>query len=225
MPRRLIVTADDFGVDVGVNEAVERAHRTGILTSASLMVGAPATSDAVERARRLPNLGVGLHLCVVDATPVSPPEAVPELVGSDGRLRSGLFRAGLAYRFRRDVRNALRREIQAQFEAFAATRLRLDHANAHRHMHLHPSVAAMMLEIGRSHGLKAVRVPEEPSGPLRHADPGAAPRLAPRLVAPWVRSLRRCTRTRLGVSKSMKSIPILPVSEMLPIDRNIPFPS
>ncbi|TXN31659.1 ChbG/HpnK family deacetylase, partial [Methylobacterium sp. WL19] len=52
--KRLIVTADDFGLSLAVNEAVEQAHREGILTAASLMVGAPAAADAVARARRLP---------------------------------------------------------------------------------------------------------------------------------------------------------------------------
>jgi len=71
--KQLIVTADDFGLSVAVNEAVESAHRDGILTAASLMVAEPAARDAVERARRLPQLAVGLHLVVVDGRPVSPP--------------------------------------------------------------------------------------------------------------------------------------------------------
>ena len=63
--KRLIVTADDFGAAPEVNEAVERAHREGILGSASLMVGASAAPDAIERARRMPNLAVGLHVVLV----------------------------------------------------------------------------------------------------------------------------------------------------------------
>ncbi|HKR19626.1 MAG TPA: ChbG/HpnK family deacetylase, partial [Stellaceae bacterium] len=57
--KQLIVTADDFGLAPAVNEAVEQAHRRGILSAASLMVTAPAAEDAVERARHLPELGVG----------------------------------------------------------------------------------------------------------------------------------------------------------------------
>ena len=71
--KRLIVTADDFGLSGPVNEAVEEAHRRGILTAASLMVGAPAFDDAVRRARAMPNLGVGLHLVLLDGRPVLPP--------------------------------------------------------------------------------------------------------------------------------------------------------
>ena len=59
--RRLIVNADDFGLSPSVNEAVVRAHRDGILTSASLMVNAPGFAEAVELARANPRLGVGLH--------------------------------------------------------------------------------------------------------------------------------------------------------------------
>src|SRR5215207_1757883 len=93
---RLIVCADDFGRDVAVNEAVEIAHRDGVLSTASLMVAAPAAADAVERARRLPGLGVGLHLVLVDGVPVLP---LGGLVRRDGRFDDNQLRAGLRYFF------------------------------------------------------------------------------------------------------------------------------
>ena len=53
--RRLIVNADDFGLSHSVNEAVIRAHREGILTTASLMVNEPGFDEAVELARKIPS--------------------------------------------------------------------------------------------------------------------------------------------------------------------------
>ncbi len=50
----LIITADDFGLHESVNQAVERAHREGVLSAASLMVAAPAAADAIARARAFP---------------------------------------------------------------------------------------------------------------------------------------------------------------------------
>ena len=191
MTRQLLVTADDFGSDPAVNDAVETAHREGILTGASLMVGAPAAADAVARARRLPGLRIGLHLAVVSALPVLPPEEIPGLVGSQNALRSDLLRAGVDYRFRRETRVQLRREIRAQFEAFAATGLALDHANAHKHMHLHPTGAALMIEIGRDFGLRAVRWPMEPTAPICRVDPHAR---SSRWLGPWHRRLRNRLR-------------------------------
>ncbi|MHB1513120.1 MAG: hopanoid biosynthesis-associated protein HpnK [Acidiferrobacter sp.] len=160
--RRLIVTADDFGLSWAVNEAVERAARDGILTCASLMVGEEAAADAVARARRIPALRVGLHVVVADGRPVLAPERIPALCDAHGRLDGRLVRAGFRFFFRPQVRRQLEDEIEAQFAAFARTGLALDHVNAHKHMHLHPTVLGLILSIGRRYGMRAVRLPYEP---------------------------------------------------------------
>jgi chitin disaccharide deacetylase len=190
--KSLIVCADDFGLDPAVNEAVEAAHRHGILSTASLMVGAPAAADAVARARLLPGLRVGLHLVLVDGRPSSPAAEVAALIGSDGEFDRHLARAGIRFFFLPKVRRQLAREIRAQFEAFRVTGLALDHVNAHKHMHLHPSVAGLIVEIGRDYGMKAVRVPAEPAAALRRAFPDE--RYPTPLYRPWVEMLRRRLR-------------------------------
>lgn len=195
--RRLIVTADDFGRDAAINEAVEMAHQGGILSCASLMVAAPAARDAVERARRLPGLRVGLHLVLIDGGAASPPGEIRGLVGEDGRFADNLLRAGLRYFFMPGMRRRLAAEIRAQFEAFRATGLALDHVNAHRHMQLHPTVARLIVEIGRSYGLRAVRLPAEPVAALRRAFPGERHR--PPAYQPAVALLRRRLR-RAGLA-------------------------
>lgn len=138
--RRLIVNADDFGASDSINQAVAQAHREGILTSASLMVTGPAFEEAVELARQLPRLGVGLHLTLTGARSVLPPRDIPGLVDSAQRFGANPVTAGWRYFFRRSLREPLRREIHAQFEKFFATGLRLDHVNGHQHVHLHPVV-------------------------------------------------------------------------------------
>ena len=92
--RTLTVTADDFGLAAEVNEAVEIAHRTGILTAASLMVAEPWATDAVARARQMPRLRVGLHLTLVEGRAVLPARDIPDLIASGGRLRTDLARYG-----------------------------------------------------------------------------------------------------------------------------------
>jgi len=175
----LIVTADDFGAAVEINEAIELAHRDGILTAASLMVGAPAASDAVTRARDMPSLRIGLHLVLVDGRPMLPAKAVPDLVRPDGNFRSDMVRAGAAMFFLPHVRSQLAHEIAAQFEAFTATRLKLDHVNAHKHFHLHPTIADLIVEIGAEFGLRAVRVPREQGSVLSSIDGRTRPRIEP----------------------------------------------
>jgi hopanoid biosynthesis associated protein HpnK len=160
--QRVVFSADDFGLSESVNEAVERACRDGALNAASLMVAGPAAADAIRRARTLPGLRVGLHLVVIEGQAVLPPADIPDLVDASGWFPSDQLRLGMKYFFRPHVRRQLAAEIRAQFTAFADTGLTLDHANAHKHMHLHPTVGRLMLTIGAAFGLRHVRIPAEP---------------------------------------------------------------
>ncbi|MGI9592638.1 MAG: hopanoid biosynthesis-associated protein HpnK [Myxococcota bacterium] len=200
--RKLIVTGDDFGMAIPVNEAVEIAHRDGILQAASLMVGGEAADDAVERAQRLPSLRVGLHVVLVEGRPMLPPEQVPDLVDGNGEFRGQLAASGLRFFFRPGIRRQLEAEIRAQFEAFRKTGLALDHVNAHNHMHLHPTVLSLLLRVGREYGLAAIRVPyEPPQASWRASGEGRWRRaLQAFALAPWTSLLR--SRLRRGRIKS-----------------------
>src|SRR5207302_9567243 len=58
-----------------------------------------------------------------------------------------LFRAGRAQ---------LRREIEAQLAAFAATGLRLAHLDGHLNMNLHPMVLPILLELAPRYRIRAM---------------------------------------------------------------------
>jgi len=171
----LIVTADDFGLASQVNEAIEAAHRHGILTAASLMVGGAAAADAVRRARLLPSLRVGLHLALVDSAPISPAASVPDLIDAAGNFRQDMLATSIAIAVNPKVRHQVALEITAQFERFQATGLRLDHVDAHKHFHLHPIIAALVCRIGRQYGMPALRAPVEPAATVRCAEQALAP--------------------------------------------------
>ena len=156
-----------------MNDAIEAAHRRGVLSAASLMVSGPAAADAVSRARALPTLAVGLHVTVVDGAPTLAPERIPALVEPSGRFRTDLAQFGLAIACRPAVRRQLRAEIAAQFEAYGRTGLPLSHVDAHKHFHLHPFVARAIIDIGTRFGMRALRVPYEPHSVLAEVAEGA----------------------------------------------------
>jgi hypothetical protein len=189
--KRLIICADDFGLDTAVNEAVEQASRDGILTCTSLMVGAPAAEDAIQRAKSLPNLKVGLHITLTAGTAVLNPSYIPDIVDSAGNFENSMVTAGFRYGLMPKVQRQVEAEIHAQFEAFKATGLKLDHVNAHRHFHIHPVLAAMIVRIGREYGLKAMRVPLEPIKTLRHAAALEGKKVSYPLYLPWVWLLKK----------------------------------
>ncbi len=193
MRKKVILTADDFGYSLAVNQAIEKAHLSGVLSTASLMVGASAAGDAVVRARRLPLLHVGLHVVLVDGTPTSPIDTISSLVDSSGAFPSHLFRAGVNFYFRAQTRRHLEQEIRAQFQAFRDAGLVLDHVNCHKHMHLHPSVGLLLLKVGSEYGMRTVRYPYEPFFPSWQ---GSRKDLGKKLLSgfflwPWRATLKR----------------------------------
>ena len=92
----LIVNADDFGRSHSINQAVIRAHRDGVLTTASLMVNGETFDEAVELARQHPKLGIGLHLTLVCGRASLPREKIPGLINEKGEFSNDPIRSGLA---------------------------------------------------------------------------------------------------------------------------------
>lgn len=138
--RRLVVNADDFGRSSSINQAVIRAHREGILTTASLMVDEPAFDEAVALAKANPRLGVGLHLALSEC-PIA---------------------AGFRFFFKPSLRPHLKAQIRAQLDKFISSGLTLDHVNSHHHLHMHPSVIGILLECLRDMKFAHVRLTWEP---------------------------------------------------------------
>jgi hopanoid biosynthesis associated protein HpnK len=155
--RRLIVNADDFGRSRSINQAVIRAHREGILTTASLMVNEPACDEAVRLAKENPKLGVGLHLTLLCGHAALPPEKIPGLVNPRGEFSENPVATGFRYFFQRGLRGQLRDEIHAQFARFHATGLSLDHVDGHLHLHLHPVVFGILMEDAEKLGIQRMR--------------------------------------------------------------------
>ena len=160
------------------------------------MVGAPAAAAAVDLARRLPRLSVGLHLTLTDAKPVLPPSAVPDLIDGRGRFPASMARSGAAMFFLPHVKRQMRAEVRAQFEAFRSTGLKFDHVTAHKHFHLHPSILKAILELAKEFGAPAFRAPFEPLAILQRVEP-AGPRLSAFALAA---RLQRARLKRAGIA-------------------------
>ena len=160
--RRLIVNADDFGRSASINAAVLRAHREGILTTASLMVNEPGLDEAVALARENPRLGVGLHLTLLHGHSALPQGIIPGLVNPQGEFSSNAPAVGFRYFFQRSLREQLRQEIHAQFAKFRRTGLPLDHVNGHLHLHLHPTIFRILMEDAEQLGITHLRLTFDP---------------------------------------------------------------
>jgi hopanoid biosynthesis associated protein HpnK len=162
--KELIINADDFGYTRGVNEGIIRAHRDGILTSATLMANGAAFDDAVERAKANPKLGVGCHLVLTGGHSVAPKQEIPSLADGKGRLPESLS-ALVARVSVGSVRTEdIETELRAQLEKILRAGIELTHIDTHKHTHVHPRVMGAVGRVAREFGITRVRNPIENLG-------------------------------------------------------------
>jgi len=159
--KALIVNADDFGLSPEVNGAVARAHRNGILTSASLMVAEPHCDEAARIARENPGLDVGLHAVVCKGRSVRPPADLAPVVDALGRFPENPVLAGLRWFFDGNARARLAAELRAQVERHLELVGYLNHIDGHLNFHVHPAIADILLELAVEFKVPCLRLPRE----------------------------------------------------------------
>jgi chitin disaccharide deacetylase len=170
--KQLILNADDFGLTRGVNEGILRAHRDGILTSATLMANGAAFDHAVELALATPALGVGCHLVLVGGMSVAPPSEIPSLADSEGRLPASLSAFVARVTAGRIRRADIETELRAQIEKIKRAGIPPTHLDTHKHTHAHPKVLHALGRVAQEFGILRIRKPIER---LRHSWSGGAP--------------------------------------------------
>jgi len=159
--RRLIVNADDFALHPSVNRAILLAHREGIVTSTTILAGGMAFFDAGEELKSCPELGIGVHLCLVDQKPVLKPEEVPSLVDHEGRFCASYAGFLKRYLLRQVPLEQVRRELEAQVGRIRDLGLKITHLDSHQHLHLLPGIARIVADVARKFDIRCIRVPAE----------------------------------------------------------------
>lgn len=124
----LIVNGDDFGETPGITAGVVEAHQRGILTSTSMIVTSAFSRAAVDVSRELPDLSVGLHLCLTDNR--------EQMV------------------FDPEDRDRCRSELKRQFELFVEiVGAPPTHLDSHHNIHRDPRLLPLFLELAHEHSL------------------------------------------------------------------------
>jgi len=155
--RRLIINADDFGFSPGVTDGILKCHRQGILTSTTLMTTMPDRDRAIALAQETPTLGVGIHLCLTQGTPLTRCSALLDRAGDFPRSLPALF-----LRLRSDkARGQALEEWSAQVEAARARGLFPTHLDSHKHIHHFPALQNAAIAVAQRFGIHHIRCARE----------------------------------------------------------------
>ena len=161
MEKRLIVNADDFGLCEGVNRAIERSHKEGVLTSATLMAGMAGTQEAIEMAGQMPGLGVGVHLNLVEGKATCQNGQSGCLLDEKGCFKYSPGKIAKRCLMSGKARDAVEAELSAQIESLLDMGLKPTHFDSHKHVHTFPVVYKIVVKLAKKYNVAAIRWPLE----------------------------------------------------------------
>lgn len=161
MPK-LIFNADDFGISQGVNQAIFKAHTEGVLNSTSIMITLKYVSQALELAKQMPALNIGLHANLTNEKSVLPHNEIPLLVDENGNFKHGFVNlAVLSVIKPRELKRQVKAEIKAQIEKALSYGLNLTHLDSHRHVHMIPTIFKAFMELCDEYNIPRLRFVNE----------------------------------------------------------------
>lgn len=132
----MIITADDFGYNKKINDAIIDACRKKTITRTSLLINAGGTKHAIMQYKKLGStrIPIGLHFNITEGSPISKKSEIPSLVTAKGVFYPiHIFLARL-------IANRIRKEevlieLDSQIRAFLESGLTLNHIDSHQNIH------------------------------------------------------------------------------------------
>ena len=154
--KQLIINADDFGYSDAVNNAVFRAYKQGILTSASLMANAPAFDGAVAMLKDLSGLSVGIHLNVIEFSTLQKNLAEKSLLfDRNGRYNNSVV-MHLIKSFNNDYLKMLEYDFRLQIEKILE-KTEISHIDSHVHIHAIPNIFKLVCKLAKEYKIPNIR--------------------------------------------------------------------
>jgi predicted glycoside hydrolase/deacetylase ChbG (UPF0249 family) len=162
MEKRLIINADDFGLCESVNKGIVEAHTKGVLTSATIMTNMPAAEQAVEFAKNLPTLGLGVHLNLTAGKPICIDSSVKLILNSQGYFALSPAKLAIASLITSKVRTAVETELASQIQWLINKGIKPTHLDSHKHIHAFPTIFPIVCRLANRFNIPAIRYTLEP---------------------------------------------------------------
>jgi len=158
---KLIINADDFGLDEGVNRGIAVSFTRGILSSTTILANGSAFEDAVEQVRKNPVIRTGIHFNILRGFPIADKTVVAGLLDKDGSFLKDIRKLLLRLSLGRIKEDQLERELSAQIEKVLSAGLKITHLDSEKHLHLFPAVFKVVVRVSAKYGINKIRLINE----------------------------------------------------------------
>lgn len=154
--KKLIITADDYGMCADVNKAIEECAAAGIVLSTNVMTNMSCCEEAADLKNKFPDLSVGLHYNFTAGSPILSVDKVRTLVDNEGKFLSyNKIRSACknkTYDF-----NQIKAEMEAQYKRYVEICGEPDYWNTHQNVHVYPDLYPLFRDVSLELGIKKMR--------------------------------------------------------------------
>ena len=161
--KRIIITADDLGIDKNINKGIIESYNNGLLKSAALLMNAPETEEGIHLAKQNRGLETGIHLSIVEGISLrgiqsTITDSLSYFSGKICLIRHWKNFIAKYLLGKIDFRE-LEEELELQIRSFLKHFKTIPFVNGTQHMHLMPGVWRIVIRLAKKYKVQAIRLP------------------------------------------------------------------
>ena len=153
---RVIINADDFGLNKHCTDAICEAFEKGLITDTTLMANGKAFDYAIKRINA-DGIGerIGIHFNITEGEPLTENiKNLPEFVAA-GHFHGRIDRLKP---LSRAEKKAVYEELTAQAHKLESNGVHISHADSHHHIHTAIFIAPIVLRVCSEHKINKIRL-------------------------------------------------------------------
>lgn len=155
--KKLITNSDDFGLTKSITDAIIDTHLNGIMTSTTLMANMEGRDYAIQKAKEISTLGVGIHYNLTEGTPLSEPHKIHLLLNSEGKFKSNAEQRKNLLLGKEKLKQ-VELELSNQLSYLLDNGLEPTHFDSHHHITGTPIAFRASMNVANKYGIKKARI-------------------------------------------------------------------
>lgn len=157
--KRIIINADDFGINETVTSEIERMIEKRFVTSTTVMANGKSLEEVKRFAEQHPEVSFGVHLCLSEFESITKGEGLYRAGLTD---ENGVFIKKAIFSMKNlddvEVQKVIKDELNAQIEIVKALGISLSHADSHHHVHTIYPLRNIFVDVLKEQGIGKIRL-------------------------------------------------------------------
>ena len=159
---KLVINADDFGLNASVNNAIIESFEKGLINSATILANRPGFDEAIELAQKHNiTAKIGIHLALTEGQPLTSNKLIREYYNDnehDNDYADIKMHKRKLFFLSKIGKEIIYNEFAAQIMKVRNAGIQITHIDTHHHIHESLSVTQIILTLLKKHNIPSMRI-------------------------------------------------------------------